>query len=184
MKANTLNSFPKAYWAAWDSDIEFIPGSELPEESEGRMFAVIVHAFFGSQVLTADIMGRGVCVPSGRINPGESVDAAAVRETLEETGAHLDPNCRQLIGCYKMTRRKKAAEVVYSACFVAEVTNFEAIPVGSESAGYFLLAPEDVEDHYFMWDDLLAAAFKFAWAERVRLFPPGQTVERALSTNC
>jgi len=171
--------FPKVYWAPWDADVEFMPGAELPAESKGKIFAVIVHAFFGANVVMADIADRGVCVPSGHVEPGESVDEAAVRETFEETGAQLDPKRRQLIGCYRMVKRSKPGsnlprEVFYSACFVAEVTHFDQIPEGSESNGYFLLAPEDIADQYFMWDDLLAAAFEFAYSERLRLFPFGE----------
>jgi 8-oxo-dGTP diphosphatase len=133
-------------------------------------------------VVMADIIGRGVCVPSGRVKTGETVDEAAIRETYEETGASLDPKRRQLIGCYRMKKRSGIAEdgrsqTIYSASFVAEVANFDPIPDGSESAGYFLLAPEDIADHYYMWDDLLAAVFEYAETERRRLFPFGERID-------
>jgi 8-oxo-dGTP diphosphatase len=170
--------FPKVFWPPFKSEAEFIPGSELLPESKGRIFAVIVIAFFGEHVVMAEIRGRGVCVPSGRVESGETIDEAAVRESFEETGARLDPNRRQLIGCYRMTGTSDAGgkTTAYSACFVAEVVNFEPIPEYSESTGFFLLAPEDVQDHYFMWDDLLAAVFTFAQEERTRLFPPGDPI--------
>jgi 8-oxo-dGTP diphosphatase len=169
--------FPRVYWSIWDSDVEFIPTEVLPPESEGKVFAVIVHSFFGASVVMADILGRGVCVPSGRIEHGETIDDAVVREAYEETGAHLDPKRRQLIGCYRMVKRgASGGGVYYSACFVAEVTHFDPIPAGSESNGYFLLAPEDIADQYFMWDDLLATAFEYAYSERNRLFPFGETL--------
>jgi 8-oxo-dGTP diphosphatase len=176
-------TFPRVYWPLWDVDVDFLPGSELPPGSNGNIYAVIVIAFFGERVVMADIRGRGVCVPSGKLEPGETIDQAAVRETFEETGAHLDSNRRQLFGCYRMTSRKAASgeqprQIRYSVCFVAEATHFEPIPPSSESDGYFLLAPEDVADHYFIWDDLLAAVFDFASAERNRLFPIGEKLDR------
>jgi 8-oxo-dGTP pyrophosphatase MutT (NUDIX family) len=178
----SIAAFPRVYWSNWDVDVEFIPGAELPPESQGKIFAAIVFAFFGSNVVMADIVDRGVCVPSGHLLPGEAIDACAVRETIEETGAHLDPKRRQLIGCYRMERHETSgvaagAGISYSACFVAEVTHFGLIPEGSESRGYFLLTPEDIADQYFMWDDLLAAAFDFACSERERLFPNGPDTE-------
>ncbi len=170
--------FPRVYWSPWDADVEFLPGDELPSESEGKIYAVIVHAFFGSNAVMADITDRGVCVPSGRLFLEETVDDAAVRETYEETGAYLDPKRRRLIGCYRMVRRNKEASapnrVFYTASFVAEVTHFDPIPANSESKGFFLLAPEEIADHYFMWDDLLASVFDYAVSERERLFPLGE----------
>ena len=180
MENVALSDFPKVHWSAWNADVEFLPCEVLPVESRGRLYAVIVHAFFGDKILMADIVGRGVCVPSGRINPGETVDEAVVRETYEETGAELHSERRRLIGCYRMTRRPSSPEpldaparVFYSPVVIADVTQIGPIPVGSESRGFFLLNPEDVADQYFMWDDLLAAAFSYAWEERNRLFPAG-----------
>ena len=37
--------------------------------------------FYGDKVALADIEGRGLCIPSGKIEPGETLDAAAERET-------------------------------------------------------------------------------------------------------
>jgi 8-oxo-dGTP diphosphatase len=176
-------AFPISYWPAWDSDVEFLPGSELPIESDGNIYAVVVHAFFGDMAVMAEITGRGVCVPSGRMILGESVVQTAIRETFEETGGVLGEDHCHLIGTYRMVRREKNAgtghnlgPVFYTAVFVAEVSSFEPIPERSESTGYFLLPMEDIADHYFMWNELLSAVFSFAFNERSRLIPAGDTI--------
>ena len=71
----------------------------LPPESAGHLWAVLLFVFYGDKVALADIEGRGLTIPSGRIEPGETLDEAAVREAWEETGANLDSARRRLIGC-------------------------------------------------------------------------------------
>lgn len=168
-------AFPTVYWPFWDADATFLPGPLLPLETEGRLYAVLVFLFYGDKIALAEITGRGLCIPSGRIEPGESIDEAAERECREETGATMLPERRALIGCYRMTTRSGplAGQPRYSPAFVAEASHFGPLPEGSESRGVFLAATEDVADLYFFWDDLMAAAFGFAEAERARLFPLG-----------
>jgi 8-oxo-dGTP diphosphatase len=167
--------FPTVYWAAWDSDATFLPGEHLPPESEGRLWAVLAFVFYGDRVALADIAGRGLCIPSGRIEPGETLDEAAARECWEETGARLHPERRRLIGCYRLTPRggPQAGQARYCPVFVAEALAFEPIPAGSESRGLTLAAWEDVADVYFAWDPLMAAVFGYAEARRNALFPVG-----------
>ena len=178
----TDSRFPTVYWSEWNSDVTFLPGYELPAESQGKLYAVLVHAFYGDRMVMADIANRGVCIPSGRLLPEESIDAAAVRETYEETGGHLHDLRRRLIGCYRMRRRVEPAAVngsavFYSAVFVADVTHFEPIPADSESRGFFLIAPEDVAGQYFMWDSLLTEAFLYAIEQRALFSPPGVSLD-------
>lgn len=170
-----MATFPTAYWDAWDCDATFFPGTHLPLESEGGLFAVLVFVFYGDTFVLAEIAGRGLCIPSGRIEPGETIDQAAVRECREETGALLREQSRCLIGCYRMTTRSgpHAGQVRWNPVFVAEAVGFEPLPPGSESQGMFLAAVEDVADVYFLWDELIAAVFAYAQAERHKRFPLG-----------
>ncbi len=167
--------FPTAYWPFLDADATFLPGMELPPESEGQLWAVLVFVFYGDKVALADIAGRGWCIPSGRIEAGETVDAAAERECREETGARLHPQHRALIGCYRLAFRegKRAGDVLYCPVLAAEALGFSALPDGSESDGLLLAAIEDVADLYFYWDELMAAVFEYAEAERGARFPFG-----------
>ena len=169
------DSFPTVYWHAWDADATFLPGDELPSDSQGRLYAALVFVFYGDKIALADIAGRGFCIPSGRIEPGETLDAAAEREVWEETGGRLAPDRRRLIGCYRLLSRGGAnpGQVRWCPVFVAEALGFEPIPAGSESNGLFLAAIEDVADLYFTWDALMAAVFCYAEAKKKALFPVG-----------
>ena len=170
--------FPTVYWGEWDSDATFDAGDTLPSESAGRLWAVLLFVFYGDKVALADIEGRGLTIPSGRIEPGETLDDAAVREAWEETGANLDPARRRLIGCYRLVPRTGpyAGETRYCPVFAAEAFGFAAIPDGSESRGLVLAAWEDVADLYFTWDPLMAAVFDYARECRDTLFPAGVAV--------
>ena len=167
--------FPTVYWRAWDADATFLPGDELPPESQGCLYAVLVFVFYGDKVALADIAGRGLCIPSGRVEPGESLDAAAEREVWEEVGGHLAPDRRRLIGCYRLVTRggSDAGRVRWCPVFVAEALGFEPIPSGSESRGVFFAAVEDVAELYFTWDPLMAAVFAYAEAQKKALLPIG-----------
>lgn len=167
--------FPSAYWHFWDVDAVFAPGDELPPESQGRLWAVLVFVFYGDKIVLADIKGRGLCIPSGHIEAGEPLDKAAERECYEETGARLHPAHRRLIGCYRLVPRSGdlAGQTRFCPVFIAEALGFEPIPEGSESQGLFLAAWEDVADLYFFWDPLLADVFSYAEDKRQALFPAG-----------
>ena len=164
--------FPTVYWKAWNVDATFIPGQFLPEGSRGLLWAALTIVYYGDKVVLADIEGRGLCIPSGKIDSGETVDEAAEREVYEETGVRLDPERRRLIGCYRMVVRGNE-KVRYCPVFVAEAVGFEPIPEGSESRGIFLAAIEDLSDLYFTWDELMAAVFDLAERERQSMLPSG-----------
>ena len=73
------DSFPTVHWAAWDADATFLPGDVLPPEgSEGRLYASLVFVFYGNRIALADIAGRGLTIPSGRIGEKEDMAGAAV----------------------------------------------------------------------------------------------------------
>ena len=174
------DAFSTVYWPAWKSEATFEPGEELPPESEGKLWAVLVFVFYGDKVALADITGRGLCIPSGKIEPGETLDEAAAREVWEETGGELDPERRRLIGCYRLTPHcdVPTGPERYCPVFVAEAWGFKPIPEGSESRGLVLASVEDVAEVYFMWDALMAEVFEFAEERRNALFPVGLPISR------
>ena len=172
------DSFSTVYWSNLKSDATFEAGEELPPQSEGKLWAVLTFVFYGDKVALADITGRGLCIPSGKIEPGETLDEAAVREVWEETGGELDPERRRLIGCYRLTPRGEVPGGPERFCpvFVAEAWGFSAIPAGSESRGLVLASVEDVAEVYFMWDALMAEVFAYAEERRNAIFPVGLSV--------
>jgi len=174
--------FPTVYWAEWDSDATFYAGEQLPPGSEGKLWAVLMFVFYGDKVALADIEGRGLCIPSGKIEPGETLDMAVERESWEETGATLHSQHRRLIGCYELTQRsgEKAGQARWCPVFVAEAWGFGTIPDGFESRGLVLADWEDVADVYFAWDPLMAAVFEYAEERRNALFPAGVSVGEVL----
>ncbi len=173
--------FPTVYWQAWDVDATFQPCDILPPESEGKLYAVLCHAFFGDNMVLADIRGRGPTVPSGRIERGETVVQALEREVYEETGARLHADRQRLIGVSVTRSRKEPFRVAYSPVFIAEVITFDSIPDGSESDGFLLVAPEQLQDTYYSWDPLLEAIFEYVMERRAALFPAGISVQEFVS---
>ncbi len=165
--------FPTVYWSAWDVDATFVAGEILPEASAGKLYAVIVHCFFGDNLVLADIRGRGPTVPSGRIEAGETIDQTAEREVYEETGGRLHPVRRKLVGCTVTKSRSTPSVVRYSPVLIADIVNFDKIPDGSESDGFILVQPEQLADSYYTWDPLLEAEFEFILERRAELFRAG-----------
>ena len=124
----------------------------------------------------ADIEGRGLCIPSGKIEPGETLDAKRRRGKPGKKQERVSTRSGGgLIGCYRLTSRAEVVvgQVRYCPVFVAEAWGFEPIPPGSESRGLILAAWEDVADVYFAWDALMAAVFEYAEERRNALFPSG-----------
>ena len=176
--------FPTVYWSDWDAEASFLPGEQLPEESRGLLWAVLAFVFYGDKIVLADIEGRGWTIPSGKIEPGEAIDAAVVREVFEETGAALSADRRRLIGCYRLVTQsgEERGRVRYCPVLITEALGFENLPPGSESQGILLCAIEDVADLYFFWDSLMASVFAYAESQKNTLFPPGLAVSQLLQS--
>ena len=168
--------FPTVRWGALGADATFLPGGVLPEASRGHLWAVLTFVFYGDKVALADIPDRGYCVPSGRIEPGETVFEAAMREVFEETGARIKDEAHQLIGCFRLSpldNMSDTAHVRYCPTFIVEALGFEDLPEGSESRGKLLCPVEDVAGLYYTWDDLLDRVFEYAASLRTGLVLPG-----------
>ncbi len=50
----------------------------------------------GDRILVENKIGHGICFPGGHVEPGESMEAAVIREMQEETGLTIaSPRLRQ-----------------------------------------------------------------------------------------
>lgn len=148
--------FPTARWG--DLTVTFSPDVTPPL---AHVEAVVVFIGCPEGFVLGDIPGRGWCVPSGRLEPGETPQAAAVRETREEIGAV--PERLREIGYYIMVTDD--GESLYVPAFVGTVRSFGDIPPGSESRGVRCFRREELPNVYWRWDPLLERMFEYAEQE-------------------
>ena len=157
--------FPQVRWQT--DDATFLPGP-FPHDAPADW--ALVFPFYGDRIVLAEIPGRGWCIPSGKVEPGETALLAARRECWEESGATL----ARLAPLGRFQRTDTATgETRYAAVYLGDVGNLEDLPEGSESTGRLLLGIEEVEGAYFAWDALLAAVFAHAEESRPKLLPAG-----------
>ncbi|MCL2818000.1 MAG: NUDIX hydrolase [Clostridiales bacterium] len=102
----------------------------------------------------------GWALPGGFVDYGETVEAAALREALEET--HLTVRLQELLGVYSVPARDKRLHTI-STVFIATTDEAEQIRGGDDAAAaaFFPLSelPELAFDHAAILDDF---ARKFA----------------------
>lgn len=153
--------FPTVRWKR--EGATFVATDRVPAFPDVPTPAALVFPFYGDRVVLADIASRGWCIPSGHLEPGESAEEAMRREAYEEAGALLGKVVH--IGYFVLTDLETGA-VRHAPTFVGEVTGFTDIPPGMESHGMQMVNVEDVAGLYFAWDDLLAAVFTYAYAQK------------------
>jgi|SRR5687768_1163005 len=148
--------FPTVHWPEMGVKATFLADPERLVDSDP--FAVIAFAWTGDRFLLANVAGRGWCTPSGRVEPGETSAGAAVRECVEETGAHL-LNLVPL-GVYRLQPEHGNPTVV--AAYVGFALDWEAGFTGPQSTGIGAFLPEELPSVYYRWDELLEAVFALA----------------------
>lgn len=147
-----MPDFPLGHWDG--RPLRFV--ASLPAQAPEADF-VLVFAWQGNSVLLAKIASRGWCVPSGKVEPGESAEAAAIRELQEETGAEATSCVR--IGRFLV---EDGAGTKTGDAFVANGIKLGMIPAGSESQAVKFVDLADLPNEYFEWNDLFAATFAYS----------------------
>lgn len=141
--------------------LEFFP---TPFRAPLRGFAALIFAWQGDQVLLCDIPDRGWCIPSGRVEPGESSQVAAVREANEEAGAILENVL--YIGCYRISDK---TDVRWADVYTSNVKELIAIPSGFESRGRQFIQVEALPTVYHEWNALIEAVFQYSFEMLTKL---------------
>lgn len=90
--------------------------------------------------------------PSGYVDAGEAVEAAAVREVREETGVEV--RIERLLGVYS-----GPGEDVIFVAYAGEVTGGEPAP-GDEASEVALFAPDELPALPFPHDDAIIEAWR------------------------
>lgn len=130
-----------------------------PYEAPTRPFASLVFAWSGDQVLIGDIVDRGWCIPSGRLEPSENSHDAARREALEECGAELGD--LHYIGCFELPHADGAR---WADCFATTILGWREIGITTESRGRRLVHLEQLPEIYYLWNDLVKSVFELSKA--------------------
>ncbi|MCS6919318.1 MAG: NUDIX hydrolase [Fimbriimonadales bacterium] len=147
-----------AIWAGrW---MRFAPagsGTELP----APCYVVVLISDGAGRYLLANIRERGYCAPSGRIEAGETPEAAARREAYEEAGAILSEI--QPLGAYLLSPCSAQEPSPCSApVYLARAERIEPLHADSESQGVRWATLEELPAIYYDWSPLIEAVFRYA----------------------
>ncbi len=109
--------------------------------------AAFAFAFSGDRLLLARLIRRGLEVPGGHVESGESPEQAVVREAREEAGAHLTAvralaYQRHQIRCGRPDGYPFPYPENYMSFYTARVLALEEVVPGEETAGAVLLGPD------------------------------------------
>jgi 8-oxo-dGTP diphosphatase len=141
-----LRTNTKIPWIPENSEARLYQTDELPQAHLcGTAFAF---AFLDDRMLMTRLANRGWDIPGGHLEPGESPDQAAIRETLEETQVVVEP--LELVGIQELEvfgplpregwNRPLSVQLFY-LCKVLEILPFNTT---TEAVGRDFLPPDVV----------------------------------------
>lgn len=143
--------------------LRFQPDHPLAPSPAPPFSHVLVAILHHGQFLLAHIAGRGYCIPSGHIEPGEPPEEAARREAYEEAGAHIK-NLQEM-GYFRIQPTgiadPQSESMSYAILYLAEPVSIEPLPPGSESQGVLWADLETLPSLYYQWSPLMEAVFRY-----------------------
>jgi 8-oxo-dGTP diphosphatase len=121
--------------------------THTPPPSE-QVTAALVLAFSGDRFLMADLVRRGLDIPGGHVEHGESLEEAMRREVYEETGARLDEAQVLAWEHYRLLGQRPENYPYpypdsYMLFYCARVLAIDSISANDETRGPVLLAPNE-----------------------------------------
>ncbi|QYK53620.1 MAG: NUDIX domain-containing protein [Fimbriimonadaceae bacterium] len=117
----------------------------------------LVIPFYENQIVICNIVDRGWCIPSGRIESGESPKEAAKREAHEEACISLEEI--QTIGFYELSTDDSTQ---YASLFSANVSSLKDFFPTNEVLDRQVVTLRALPDIYYEWNPLMAAVFDYA----------------------
>ncbi len=130
--------------------------------SDAPITSVHIVAFMGDRVLVVRDR-RGVYgFPGGRLEKGESLDEALIREVYEEARAHINPGyilfaALQIECTTRLPGRTYPHDFSYMGLYVGRLRSLE--PIGGDPAGIImaraLFSPQECETHMAEHDRIL-----------------------------
>ncbi len=142
--------------------MRFLPAEAFPEPPAPTRYVVVLIVNEQGQFLLANIKNRGYCVPSGRIEPGETPEQSARREAYEEAGAVLSH--LHLVGWYLLEPcSPQEPEPCASPVYLARAEHLDNPTMPTESLGTYWARLDELPHLYYDWSPLLEAVFRYAW---------------------
>jgi 8-oxo-dGTP pyrophosphatase MutT (NUDIX family) len=136
-------------WAPPGSEILIIKDNQIPPVE--LIATVHVLCFQSNRILMALHRERGWDVPGGHVEPGEALENAIIRETMEETGASITnirpiAHIKLLINANKPVDWKYPYPVGFLLFFYADFIKFESFHQNHETIDKNLFSPDEVQN--------------------------------------
>lgn len=151
-QSSESQDFPRVPWDGGTATFVADPNSLCAEP-----WAVVVFVLHHGRFLLSRVP-RGWCTPSGRVEPGEAPEQAAIRETYEEAGATVRDLHR--IGDFLILSEDGTSRC--AAVFVGTLETAGPVPIGTESTDARLFRLEEIPALYWTWDPLMETMFQYA----------------------